>query len=113
MKARTGVPSLLLGSLLVAPVGYVADKSAIDADFLEFLGSIDVGEDGWGEYLEGTDLEKIIKAPVKPPQSRPPPPPTAATQPPASKAPVKEPVKEPAKTPAKTPARASEKGSGK
>lgn len=82
--------SLLLGSLLVATAGHTADKSAVDADFLEFLGSIDAGEDGWSEYLEGTDLDKIIKAPVKPPPA-----------PPASK------------VPAKAPEKAPEKGSGK
>jgi hypothetical protein len=41
----------------------------VDAELLEFLGSLDVEEDGWQEYLE----QKPVKAPVKQPQASPPP----------------------------------------
>ena len=41
-------------------------SAAADADLLEFLGSVDSSEPGWHEYLEHTDLEKVIHAPSKP-----------------------------------------------
>jgi hypothetical protein len=41
----------------------------VDAELLEFLGSLDVEEDGWQEYLE----QKPVKAPVKQPEKAPPP----------------------------------------
>jgi len=41
---------------------------AVDAELLEFLGSLDVEESGWQEYLE----QKPVKAPVKQPQKSPP-----------------------------------------
>ena len=40
----------------------------VDAELLEFLGSLDVEESGWQEYLE----QKPVKAPAKPPQTPPP-----------------------------------------
>jgi hypothetical protein len=39
---------------------------AADADLLEYLGSVDSDEPGWNEYLEHTNLEKVIHAPPKP-----------------------------------------------
>ncbi len=38
---------------------------AADADLLEYLGSVDSDEPGWNEYLEHTNLEKVIHAPPK------------------------------------------------
>ena len=40
--------------------------AAADAELLEFLGSVDSSEPGWHDYLEHTDLEKVIHAPAKP-----------------------------------------------
>jgi hypothetical protein len=40
-------------------------SAAADADLLEFLGSVDSDEAGWHDYLEQTDLEKVIRAPAK------------------------------------------------
>jgi len=40
-------------------------SAAADADLLEFLGSVDSEEDGWHDYLEQTDLDKVIRAPAK------------------------------------------------
>ncbi len=39
--------------------------ASVDAELLEFLGSIDSSEPGWPDYLEGTDLEKAVTAPEK------------------------------------------------
>jgi hypothetical protein len=41
----------------------------VDAELLEFLGSLDEEESGWHEYLE----QKPVKGPVKPSQAPPPP----------------------------------------
>ena len=41
-------------------------SAAADADLLEFLGSVDSAEPGWHDYLEHTDLEKVIHAPARP-----------------------------------------------
>lgn len=41
-------------------------SAAADADLLEFLGSVDSSEPGWHDYLEHTDLEKVIHAPTRP-----------------------------------------------
>ena len=54
---------------------HAANKRELDADFLEFLGSIDTEGEGWSEYLEnapvekgGTDKgEKATKPPTRPP----------------------------------------------
>jgi hypothetical protein len=40
--------------------------AAADAELLEFLGSVDSAEPGWHDYLEHTDLEKVIHAPAPP-----------------------------------------------
>ena len=48
-------------ALAVAPLR-AADAPA-DADFLEYLGSIDSNEAGWHEYLADTDVGKMAKPP--------------------------------------------------
>lgn len=70
MKLPAGVPYLLLVSFTAMSAVRAAEHSAVDADFLEFLGSVDSGGEGWHEYLENTDLEKVAKTPVKPPASK-------------------------------------------
>ena len=47
------------------PTHEPAAGAAADADLLEFLGSVDSDEDGWHDYLEDTDLDKVIRAPAK------------------------------------------------
>jgi hypothetical protein len=42
----------------------------VDADFLEFLGSLDTEDEEWRQYLE----DRPIKAAGKPAQQKPPPP---------------------------------------
>lgn len=76
VKVPAGVSYLLLVSLSAMSMVRAAEHSAVDADFLEFLGSVDSGGKGWHEYLENTDLEKVaqspVKSPVKPPADKPP-----------------------------------------
>ena len=57
----------LLGGTL-AITGALAGQAALDGDLFEFLGSVDTEGDGWGEYLEGTDVSRVA-------------PPSAATPP--------------------------------
>ena len=37
-----------------------------DGELLEFLGSVDGEGEGWGEYLEGTDIGRVAPPPVPP-----------------------------------------------
>jgi hypothetical protein len=41
----------------------------VDAELLEFLGSLDSEEDGWQEYLEKAPMKAAEKAPAKAPQT--------------------------------------------
>ena len=43
--------ALLLCAAMSASLLHAADKRELDADFLEFLGSIDTEGEGWSEYL--------------------------------------------------------------
>ena len=59
--------------LAVAVVALVVDQSQaadsaqkVDAEVLEFLGSIDVEEEGWQEYLEQKPVKPAEKAQAKP-----------------------------------------------
>jgi hypothetical protein len=58
-------------SLLVAMTALAVDAAAaesspkVDAELLEFLGSIDVEEEGWQEYLEQKPVKPVAKAPEK------------------------------------------------
>ena len=89
MKFDWRALGLLCGSALaVAPLR--AGDAAADADFLEYLGSVDSNEAGWHEYLASTDVGKVAKPAPAPPASSPPAPPTApATTPPALNTPRK------------------------
>jgi hypothetical protein len=59
---------LLVSSLLIAPATWAA-APAVDAELLEFLGSVDSEEGNWSDFLEHTDLDRIAKpapkAPIK------------------------------------------------
>ena len=74
----------LAAPLLLARTA-VAAAPAIDADLLEFLGSVDSDEPGWHDFLADKDVKPAPGKPVavKPPAPAPTPPPAAA--PPASK----------------------------
>lgn len=58
---------LALAGAPVPPAGSTAPpiSAAVDAELLEFLGSIDSSEPGWRDYLKETDLEKAMTAPEK------------------------------------------------
>jgi hypothetical protein len=69
--------SLCLGSILaaaiLAPASLHADDkastTAVDTDFLEFLGSLDSDDVAWSAYLNNTDVaETNIPKPTKPPE---------------------------------------------
>lgn len=46
-----------------------AAPQEVDAELLEFLGSLDVEEDGWQEYLEQRPVKAAAKVPEKAPPS--------------------------------------------
>ena len=73
-------------ALAAAPLR-AADTPA-DADFLEYLGSIDSNEAGWHEYLADTDVGKMAKPPSSTPGSSTP----AAASPPQQPAPANAPT---------------------
>jgi hypothetical protein len=65
---------IVAATTAAAPLAQAADNQRdLDADFLEFLGSVDAEEVGWNEYLEHADLKKPAPPvtpqapPVKPP----------------------------------------------
>lgn len=68
--------------LMLARVA-VAAAPAIDADLLEFLGSVDSDEPGWHDFLAGNELKPVGKPPGAAPPAAPAPPP--APTPPARK----------------------------
>jgi hypothetical protein len=57
--------------------------SAADGELLEFLGSVDGEGEGWGEYLEGTDIGRVAPPPVAAEPPPPPPPQAPPGRPPA------------------------------
>ncbi len=65
-----GAPTPARSAVAPAPPVSAATSAsaaaAADADLLEFLGSVDSDEAGWHDYLEHTDLEKVVHAPRKP-----------------------------------------------
>ena len=61
-------------------------------ELLEFLGSIDTAEDGWTDYLEQTDVQKVGARAGK---ATPAPPPSPPANPPAHPVPLPDPEKRP------------------
>jgi hypothetical protein len=53
----------LMSPALAAPPVPASAAPDLDADFLEFLGSVDAEEAGWSEFLERSELEKVVKQP--------------------------------------------------
>lgn len=67
-----------------APAAGAPAKKAPGADLLEFLGSVDSdSEDGWREYLENTDLERVASGAKTRVPAKPATPPKATAVPPA------------------------------
>ena len=67
--ARIGL-AVLGGALAFA--GALAGEAALDADLLEFLGTLDTEGQGWSEYLAHTDVNRAVRAPAAtPPAAQP------------------------------------------
>lgn len=59
-------------TLLTSPVLVPAEEPvAVDADFLEFLGSLDSDDEAWAALLTGTELRKASTAKPDEPESKP------------------------------------------
>jgi hypothetical protein len=58
--------ALLGGALVLASA--LAAEVALDGDLLEFLGSVDAEGDGWGEYLERTDVNRVARPAAETPR---------------------------------------------
>lgn len=59
MKRALCAASLLCGGTLLGPASR-ASEAVADTDLLEFLGSVDSNEAGWHDYLEQTDVDKVV-----------------------------------------------------
>ena len=81
MKSRRRHARLYAGGLLLAPALWAA-APAVDADLLEFLGSVGSEESDWSDFLEHTDLDRIVKPAAKPPVKAVVKPPQSAATPP-------------------------------
>jgi hypothetical protein len=64
LKLTQRALGLLCGGVLAA-TAYAAEP-AIDADLLEYLGTVDSNDAGWQDYLEQTDIDKVAKPPKAP-----------------------------------------------
>ncbi len=71
MSVRKSLLLCALASLATDPSGAAekAAEKAIDADLLEFLGSLDSEESGWHDYLEQDALKAAGKVPAKAPKA--------------------------------------------
>ena len=55
--------SSLCAALLVNQVLAPAEEeAAVDADFLEFLGSLDSDDEAWAQFLAATEIRKVSKS---------------------------------------------------
>lgn len=71
MKFAWRMLGLVCGGALAAAPLRAAEPPA-DAEFLEYLGSVDSNEAGWHEYLANTDVGKLAKPAAAPPVASPP-----------------------------------------
>jgi hypothetical protein len=63
--SRRSAVALAMASLLAGASQAAESSKKVDAELLEFLGSIDAEEEGWQEYLEQKPVKPVEK---KPPQ---------------------------------------------
>ncbi len=63
---RRSLLAAAMASLIVDAAPAAESAKKVDAELLEFLGSIDVEEEGWQEYLEQKPVKPVEKAPQKP-----------------------------------------------
>lgn len=60
--------SSLCAALLVSPALASAEEApAVDADFLEFLGSWDSDDEAWAEFLASTEIRETSKSKAEEP----------------------------------------------
>lgn len=52
----------LVAALLASSLAYADDEAKLDAEFLEFLGSLDSDDEVWTEFLDAADLTKVTPA---------------------------------------------------
>jgi hypothetical protein len=81
VKSQRRRVRLLAGGLLIAPAMWAA-APAVDAELLEFLGSVDSEERDWSDFLEHTDLDRIVRPAARPPAKDTAKPPLSAAKPP-------------------------------
>lgn len=62
MPGRRSRASLLAGLALVVPTMAADVETELDSELLEFLGTIDDGEEEWTDYLAQTDIAKVARA---------------------------------------------------
>ena len=62
---RKALRTMLVATMFAGVAHATEDAKKVDAELLEFLGSIDAEDEGWQEYLE--------QKPVKPEAKKPPP----------------------------------------
>ena len=80
MASRLTILAVAAALAAVPPLARAADPP-IDADFLEFLGSVDSDDPQWNEYVASEDMDEALDRTTGPQQRRP-----AADAPPAGKA---------------------------
>ena len=61
----------VMAGVCAAPVYAAESARKVDADLLEFLGSIDTEEAGWQEYLEHKPVKPVAKKPQDKPAQPP------------------------------------------
>lgn len=49
----------LVAALLASSVACAEDAAKLDAEFLEFLGSLDSDDEVWTEFLDSADIAKM------------------------------------------------------
>lgn len=61
----------LAAAAALAGAVQAAENAKVDAELLEFLGSIDAEEEGWQEYLEHKPVRPVEKTPPQKPAPTP------------------------------------------
>jgi len=76
MKKIAALAGLIgAGALIAAPLK--AADEPVDADLLEFLGTVDASAADWRDYLAATDVDALVQARTAKPTDPAKPPPTA------------------------------------
>jgi hypothetical protein len=68
---RRSALAFAVATLFASPSPAADSGSKVDAELLEFLGSIDAEEEGWQEYLEQKPVKPVEKKPPQKPAPAP------------------------------------------